>query len=158
MAKQDARGWEFQVLDREEIDGEENPVDVWVEIGGINTFDLDPSANEEITETTDFQSDGEWEGEKMQVGASVQIEGFWKYDDETGEHDRGQALLDAYAKKKSTGSHAAIRMRHETETEWSRWRRAVITAGSRGGGNNDKTSWSATAQRSGKADVMEVQE
>lgn len=152
--KIDARGWEFQILDR--ADAPDDSEGTWVEIDGINTFELDPSANEEVTETTKFKSRGAYEGEKMQTGSTVQVEGFWENDDETGERDRGQALVVALHEKVSTESHGTLRFRHETEQEWTVWRKTFVTSGSNGGGNNDKTSFSGTFTRSGRATVMEV--
>lgn len=145
--KIDARGWVFQV----QTGGNE-----WTQIGGINSFELNPGENNETVDTTDFDSDGEYEGEVMQRGASLQLDGHRKKDDDTGETDPGQAAVDALATKKSRESLGSIRFRHDSEDEWTVWPTAYVVPGSLGGGNNDKTSWSATFTRSGAATTAEV--
>lgn len=147
--KIDARGWIFQIAPADE------PT-TWLDIGGITEFEVDPSENNEDVDTTTFASDGEYEGEMMQRGASMEIEGFRDYDEDTGERDPGQARVDELGTKKGRESVGAIRFRHDTEDEWTNWG-AYNEPGSYGGGNNDKTSWSATLNRTGAASVTAVE-
>jgi len=147
--KIDARGWIFQIKDPAE------PT-TWLDIGGINTFEDDPNANGETTETTTFASDGEYEGEAMQRGSALSLEGFMEYlDEDETVRDPGQAAVDALGTKKSRESHGDIRFRHDSHTEWTEWT-VYNEPGARGGGNNDKTSWSAALTRSGAARVTAV--
>lgn len=146
-----ARGWQFEILDPSA------ETETWVEIGGLNNFELDPSENGETTETTDFQSRGAYEGRAMQRGASLEIEGqVRKEDDDPSVRDEGQRLVDELAEKVDEESIGRIRFRHETDPEWTGWK-CYVDPGSKGGGNNDKTSWSATFTRSGLATVTDVE-
>ena len=148
--KIDARGWLFQIRDSRESDP------TWVEIRGINSFEDDPNANGETTETTTFASGGEYEGEAMQRGGALSIEGFMEYeDDDETVRDPGQALVDRIGTKVSRESHADIRFRHDSHTEWTNWT-VYNEPGGKGGGNNDKTSWSASLTRSGAAWVTDL--
>lgn len=148
--KIDARGWIFQIKDAESGD--------WLDIGGINTFEEDPSANGETTDTTTFRSQGEYEGEAMQRGGQLTLEGFMAYDDDDEtERDAGQAAIDHLGTKKSRESLGDLRFRHDSQPEWINWR-AFNEPGSRGGGNNDKTSWSAALSRSGAAWMTDVED
>lgn len=146
--KIDARGWIFQIKDK--------ATDTWLDIGGVNTFEEDPSEGGETVDTTTFKSDGESESEAMQRGGSLNIEGFKDYDDDTGERDPGQAAVDVLCTKKSRESLGEIRFRHDSFDEWTNWTAHGERGGS-GGGNNDKTSWSTTFTRSGKARVTDVE-
>lgn len=148
--KIDARGWVFEISD-----GAQTPV--WTEIDGINSFELDPSENNENVDTTTFRSQGEYEGEMMQRGASLNIEGFREVDDDDPTVvDPGQALVDTLGTKKGTESVGTIRFRHDTQDEWTVWR-AYVELGSLEGGNNDKTAWAATFTRSGAATTATVE-
>lgn len=145
--KIDARGWTFEIG---------TGTDQWVEIGGLNTFELNPDENSEDFETTTFSSDGEYEGEIMQRGGSVELEGFREVDDDDPTVvDPGQAAVDGLGTKKGRESLGTFRFRHDTETEWTVWT-AYCNPGAIGGGNNDKTSWSATFTRSGAATTAPV--
>jgi hypothetical protein len=147
MAKIDARGWIFQISDGL------TPTPNWLEIAGINNFDHDPAANEEATETTVFTSNGDYEEEKMQRGSTLTLEGFRE---KTGSViDPGQARVDQLGTLKSTASQGQFRFRHSTDTLWTVWT-ATVSPGSRGGGNNDKTSWGATFTKSGTASTAAV--
>lgn len=150
--KIDARDWVFEV----EVPGDqpEDPA-VWTEICRINTWELDPNANSETVDTTDFCSGGEFEGQVMQRGGSLEMEGHRAYDRDTGARDPGQAYVDLLGTKVSDESIGRLRFRHKTEEEWTVWR-AYVELGGVGGGNNDKTSWAATYTRSGKATVAPV--
>ncbi|MCO7196895.1 phage tail tube protein [Pseudonocardia sp. McavD-2-B] len=145
-----ARGWQFEILDPSA------ETETWVEIGGLNNFDLDPSENNEDTETTDFQSQGAYEGRMMQRGASLEVEGqLRKEDDDPAQKDAGQKLVDELGEQVDEESVGRIRFRHETDPEWTNWR-CYVEQGSRSGGNNDKTAWAGTFTRTGRATVTDV--
>ena len=127
-------------------DGATTPV--WTEIEGLNSLTFNPSENEEMTETTDFQSQGNYEGEKMQKGATLECEGFLIKDSVTGAQAPGQAQVEELHELLGPASQGTIRFRHPLDTSWKRWT-AVVTLGEQGGENNDKTSWGATFTRSG---------
>lgn len=144
----DARGWLFQV---------ESAPSTWLDIGHILTFTYNPGENEETAETTHFGSDGYYEEDVMQRGASLSLEGQHAADTATGVQDAGQAYVDGvWALGLGVASHNRIRFRHETQTTtWAVWD-ATCTPGEQGGGNNDKSSWSVTIRRSGAPTTMAV--
>lgn len=144
----DARGWLFEV---------ESAPDTWLPISNINSFTMNPGENEETAETTHFGSDGQYEEDVMQRGASISLEGQHAADTESGAQDPGQAYIDTtWAAGLGVESHNRFRFRHETQTtNWVVWD-ATMTPGEKGGGNNDKSSWSATVRRSGPATTMAV--
>lgn len=148
MAKIDARGWIFEV--------QTGPT-AWAEIAGINTFELDPDANAETTDDTDFRSDGEYEGHISQRGGSCKVEGTYEVDeDDDTVRDPGQAAVDELGTKKGRASLGGFRFRHESEEDWTVWARSMVNRGGVGGGTNDNTSWSATFTRSGAATTAAV--
>ncbi|MGW7431865.1 phage tail tube protein [Streptomyces sp. NPDC054861] len=146
----DARGWIFQV---QNIDAE--PA-TWLPISGITTFTHSPGENEETVDTTAFDSDGQYEQDVMQRGASLEIEGQYRIDKTTKAQDPGQAYVDhVWAERLGIDSRNLVRWRHNTQTKWVVWD-ATVTPGEQGGGTNDKTSWSATVTKCGAATVEDV--
>lgn len=131
-------------------------IPVWTEIEGLTSLTYNPSENEEVTDTTTFTSDGNYEGEKMQKGAMLECEGFLIKDSVTGAQAAGQAAVEVLHEKLGPESLGTIRFRHPADTVWKQWV-AFATVGEQGGENNDKTSWGATFTRSGaSADVAVV--
>jgi hypothetical protein len=144
----DARDWLYEVEDS--VNG------VWLPIRGMNSFSYNPGENRETTDTTDFDSQGRYEEDVMQNGSSLKIEGKYEIDPTTGIRDPGQAYVDAWADRLSYDSHNRLRFRHETQTtNWAVWD-ATVAPGEQGGGNNDKTGWSATFTRSGAPTTMAI--
>ncbi|MFM9613915.1 phage tail tube protein [Streptomyces niveiscabiei] len=137
----DARGWVFEVEDAD--------TDAWLPIAGINTFAHNPGENEETVETTVFESDGAYEQDVMQRGASLNVEGQYRIDKTTRAQDPGQAYIDhVWTNRLGFESRGRVRWRHESQAQWVVWE-ATVTPGEQGGGNNDKTSWSASFTRCG---------
>ncbi|WP_262007658.1 phage tail tube protein [Streptomyces sp. FIT100] len=146
----DARGWLFEVEDVE------SEPDAWLPIAGITSFTHNPAENEETVETTAFESDGQYEQDVMQRGATLAVEGQYRIDKTTKAQDPGQAYIDHdWAQRLGIDSRNRIRWRHETQTVWVVWD-ATVTPGEQGGGNNDKTSWSCTVTKCGTATTMVV--
>jgi len=146
--KIDVRGWIIQVSDGA-------PTPTWFGVGNVNEFTINPSENEEDVDTTVFSSAGIYEGQKMQRGSSLEISGFFTADNVTGAQEPGQARITVLAGKVGTESLGAFRFRHTTSPLWTVWT-ATVSLGDQGGGNNDKTSWSATLMRSGPATTVAV--
>ncbi|MEU9306956.1 hypothetical protein [Streptomyces sp. NPDC048256] len=141
----DARGWIFQV---EDIGATE---ETWLPIAGLTTFTHNPGENEETAETVAFDSEGAFEQDVMQRGATLEIEGQFRVDKTTKAQDPGQAYIDTeWTQRLGIDSRNMIRWRHETQTKWVVWE-ATVTPGEQGGGTNEKTSWSATITRCGWA-------
>ncbi|WP_457028108.1 phage tail tube protein [Kitasatospora sp. P5_F3] len=145
----DARDWLFQV--------EHRTTGLWLSISGVKSFKMNPSENRAKTETTDFDSNGEFEEDVMQLGGSISLEGQYEADPTTGVQDPGQAYIDTvWALGLSADSHNRMRYRHVTQTTtWAVWD-GTVEPGEQGGGNNDKTTWSATVTRSGAVTTMAV--
>ena len=145
-----ARDWLFEVS--------EDPsaaTPVWAEVGGIESFTLSNSEGEESTDTTTFASAGHDESQAMQRGASVALEGKIVRSADGITPDAGQAAADALAALVGEESLGGFRFRHTIDTDWTVWT-AWASKGDNGGGNNDKTSWSATFRRSGSATTTAV--
>lgn len=131
-------------------------VPVWATIGGLESFDLNPSEGEESTETTTFASQGIAESQAMQRGASCQVSGkIVRTGAAPGTPDAGQAATDALAALVGEDSLGGLRFRHVDDVDWTVWN-AWVSKANTGGGNNDKTSWGATFTRSGAASVVAV--
>ena len=127
----------------------------WLEISGLNSVSLDPSQNEETADTTTFASEGMYEQEVMQRGATIQLEGFLLKDDTTGAHDAGQARCEDLAAAVGAASVGKLRFRYPADTLWRVWN-CTATLGEQGGENNDKSSWSVTFTRSGATTTLAV--
>lgn len=139
----DARGWIFEVEDADA------GAETWLPISGITTFTHNPGENEETVDTTAFDSGGLYEQDVMQRGATLEVEGQYRIDKTTKAQDPGQAYIDhEWAQRLGIDSRNRVRWRHNTQTQWVIWD-ATVTPGEQGGGNNDKTSWSATITRCG---------
>jgi hypothetical protein len=128
----------------------------WLDIEGLTTVTPKPGENEETVDTTTFTSQGAYEQEIMQRGASMEVEGFAIVDSTDGEPAPGQARVEAAAALVGSASLVDFRFRHVTNTTtWKVWK-ATVSVGDQGGGNNDKGSWSATFTRSGAATTAAV--
>ncbi|MFE4333954.1 phage tail tube protein [Streptomyces sp. NPDC056831] len=146
----DARGWIFEVQN-----ADASP-ESWLPISGITTFTHNPGENEETADTTAFDSDGQYEQDVMQRGASLEVEGQYRIDKTTKAQDPGQAYIDTvWAERLGIDSRNLVRWRHNTQTKWVVWD-ATVTPGEQGGATNDKTSWSATVTKCGAATTAEV--
>jgi hypothetical protein len=144
LQKYNARDVEFQIEDF-------LSPGTWIPIGGVNTFSK--SHAEETTDTTTFASNGTAESQKMQVGKGLSIEGVRLRDDATGVVDPGQAKVEALSDRLGELSLGRVRFSHKQDTTWEVWT-AHVNLGDQGGGNNDKTSWSATFTRSGASTTV----
>ncbi|MER5213704.1 hypothetical protein ABT063_24810 [Streptomyces sp. NPDC002838] len=118
----------------------------WINVAGIDTFSK--SHEEEVTDTTNFASEGNAESQKMQIGKQLTIEGKRLRDSITGAIDPGQAKVEALSDRLGEESLGKVRFAHKTDTTWEVWT-AHVNLGEQGGGNNDKTAWAATFTRSG---------
>lgn len=131
-------------------------VPTWLAIGGLNSVTPNPGENEESVDTTTYDSDGVYEGEVMQRGAKLELEGFLLKDHLTGAQNVGQARVEYMATQTGYDSLGAIRFRHPMDTAWKVWNGATFSLGEQGGGNNDKTPWSCTITRSGASTTVAV--
>lgn len=135
----DARGWEF------EIEGE--TADTFVRLGNLTSWTHNPGENEETADTTTFDSDGYYEQDVMQRGATIEVSGL--YAATSGTRDAGQDYVDkVWTYRLGEESRGTMRYRHVSQTEWTVWE-CTVTPGEQGGETNAKTSWGATFTRCG---------
>ncbi|MGH3323262.1 MAG: phage tail tube protein [Streptomyces sp.] len=127
----------------------------WVEVAGLNSVTVNPGENEETADTTTYASQGAYEQEVMQRGASLVLEGFLLKDDSTGVQDPGQARVEVVGAAVAEESVGQVRFRHPVDTLWKVWN-CTVSLAEQGGGNNDKTGWGATITRSGASTTMAV--
>ncbi|MGI5350209.1 phage tail tube protein [Streptomyces sp. CA-250714] len=136
----DARGWIFEVEDHA-------APDTWLRIGKLKSWNVNPGENEETADTTTFDSEGHYEQDVMQRGATLSLEGL--YAATSGTQDPGQAYIDdVWAYRLGEESRGRMRYRHTSQTTWAVWE-CTVTPGEAGGETNDKTSWAATFTRCG---------
>ncbi|MEU8805058.1 phage tail tube protein [Streptomyces anthocyanicus] len=146
----DARGWIFEVEDAE------TGTETWLPVLGQTTFNVNPGENEETADITAFDSEGQYEQDVMQRGATLSLEGQYRVDKTTGAQDPGQAYIDTiWAYRLGSDSQNRIRYRHKSQSKWAVWD-ATVTPGEQGGGTNEKTTWSATFTRCGAPTTADV--
>lgn len=141
--KINARDWTFEIGDG--VD----PGETFTEIGGINTMTI--GRESEDTDTTTFDSAGNAEHNVMQRGRTLEVEGFFLEDPADGTRDPGQQMVEALGDLVGEASLRNIRITSPAGTTWTH--KMSVEVGDQGGGNNDKTSWSATFTRSGATTV-----
>lgn len=148
MGQIDARGWLFEVSEDPDAG-----TPVWAAIAGIESFDLNLSANEASAETTVFESDGIHESQAMQRGATLAVTG--KIVRTGATQDAGQVSCQNLAALVGEASLGGVRFRYVDDTDWTVWD-AWVSLGSNSGGINDKTAFAATFTKSGPATTEAV--
>ncbi|MFD5873712.1 phage tail tube protein [Streptomyces sp. NPDC060322] len=142
----DARGWEFEV--------ETATADTFVRLGNLTSWTHNPGENEETADTTTFDSDGYYEQDVMQRGATIEVSGL--YAATSGTRDAGQDYVDkVWTYRLGEESRGTMRYRHVSQDEWTVWE-CTVTPGEQGGETNAKTSWGATFTRCGAPSTAEV--
>jgi hypothetical protein len=136
---------------------EDTTPNTWIELTpqGVTGATFNPGENEETADTTTYASEGNYEQEVMQRGATCEVEGMILKDDLTGAMHPGQARVEALGALVGASSLGRIRFRHPVDTEWKIWT-CTVSLGESGGENNDKTSWGATFTRSGASTTEAV--
>ncbi|EFC80251.1 phage tail tube protein [Parafrankia sp. EUN1f] len=120
----------------------------YLPVKGITSWTVNPAEGEETTDTTTYDSNGNAESRKMQIGKSMAGEGKMIKDHATGVQDAGQARIEVLADSLAEDSVGRIRFRHPMESVWKIWD-VIVSIGEQGGGNNDMTGWSCTFTRTG---------
>lgn len=139
-----ARDWVFQVLGSDGV--------TWIDIAGVNKFTLKRSASQAEADTTVFTSGGTAETQAMQRGADLTVEGRWILTS-GNVRDPGQLRIEALGFLVGESSLGQVRFRHVVQTLWTVWA-AWVSLADATGGNNDKTSWGFTANKSGVATTL----
>jgi len=134
------------------IEVEDETAGTWLPIERLQSVTFSRGENEETAETSDFESQGAFEQDIMQRGASAELEGLEIRDNTTGATPPGRARIEALGGEDAVGyaSHGRVRFRYPFDTEWTIWD-VTVTLGETGGGTNDKSSWSATLTKSGRS-------
>lgn len=143
-----ARDWVFEVSEDPTI-----ATPVWAQIAGLESFELNSSEDEEVADTTTFESGGVRESQPLQRGASLQVQG--KIKRTATVQDAGQVSCDNLAELVGDAALGGVRFRHTSDTDWTVWN-AWVSKGNNGGATNEKTTWSATFHRSGAATTAAV--
>lgn len=127
----------------------------WTGVGGLLSGTISYNENEETVDTTTWDSEGYYEQEKMQLGASLSLEGRFLQDPATGVRDPGQALVEAHAELMGYQSQINVRFRYPGASTWKVWK-ATVSVGEQGGGTNDKVGWAADFARCGAPSSVAV--
>jgi hypothetical protein len=127
----------------------------WLPVGGLTSAVPNGGENEEVVDTTTFDSKGYYEQEVIQRGATLALEGYLIKDTTDGHQDLGQARIEQLATLVGFDSVGKIRFRHPIDRAWKVWN-ATFTLGEHGGGNNDKSAWTVTITRSGQSTTEPV--
>jgi hypothetical protein len=136
----DARGWIFEVEDHA-------TPNTFIPLRNLNSWSLNPGENEETADTTTFDSNGYYEQDVMQRGATIEVSG--QYASTNGTRDAGQLYVDeTWAYLLGEDSRGRMRYRHTSQTEWTVWE-CTVTPGEQGGETNAKTTWGAKFTRCG---------
>ncbi|MFF9910616.1 phage tail tube protein [Streptomyces sp. NPDC013457] len=122
--------------------------------GGINSVTITPEY--ETTDTTTFGSQGRAESQVMQEGRTFVMEGFLLKDPSSGALDPAMALVELQAARLGGDSLTGFRFAFPGDTTWEVWADAHFQLGDKGGGNNDKVTWSCTVTRSGPATTAAI--
>ncbi|MCA1624162.1 MAG: hypothetical protein LC778_10245 [Acidobacteria bacterium] len=138
-----ARDWIFQVNSLADGSG------TWLDILGILSFELNLGENEEVSDDTTFESQGEHESTPVQRGATLGITGRYKLSS-GGVRNPGQARIDTLIGLKGDTAVGKVRFRHTIQTTWVVWS-TWATGPTIGGGHNDRTGWEVTLTKSGLA-------
>ena len=129
----------------------------WLRVERLTNVNVNPGENEEVAETGDYDSEGAYEQEIMQRGASLELEGMLMKDDLTGALPPGRARVEEMCGEDKVGydSLGRVRFRHPMDSVWKVWS-CTFSLGEQGGETNDKTSWGATITKSGLSTTMAV--
>ena len=123
-----ARGWTFEY----------RPTTTWIEIKGINSFDVSPESND--VDTTDFDSNGWNENMVASRGLGLTLEGMHLEDVNTGSRDPGQAAVETLANAIGPSSVGYFRMTSPGGNVKTFY--ATAKTSGPGGGNDDAAKWS----------------
>jgi hypothetical protein len=141
LAKVLARDWTLEV--------EGTTTGTFVPVGGINTFGFGGTKND--TDTGDFDSGGFAEHLVTERAYTLTLSGFFLEDQDTGERDPGQAIVDELATKIGEEAIGNFKLTSPGGTVYTF--SGSVEPAEVGGGKNDVTSWGATITVNGKVTV-----
>lgn len=131
--------------------------DTFIGVERLASATINRAENEETVDITDYDSQGAYEQDIMQRGASMALAGLEIKDRTTGALLPGRARVEAMAGEDKVGydSHAKIRFRHPMDDDWKVWD-CTISVGETGGEANAKSAWAATITKSGLTTLVSV--
>jgi len=130
-----ARGWTIEVYDGSDYQS----------IGGINTFTL--SSSVERSDGTTFDSEGNAEHTKSQLGKTITVEGYY-FEDDTGTRDAGQEAVETLCEALGSAAEETMHIA-SPDGGYEVWMDGTFNLADIGGGNNDNTSWGFEFERTG---------
>lgn len=139
------------------VEVEDDTPDTFLPVENLQNIVVNLGENEEAVDVTDYDSEGVYEQEIMQRGASLTLEGLLMKDHSTGALPVGRARVEEMAGEGKVGydSLGRIRFRHPMDTTWRIWT-CTFSLGEQGGATNDKSTWSATVTKSGPTTTAAV--
>lgn len=131
--------------------------DTWLRVENLASVTVNRAENEEAVDTTDYDSQGAYEQEILQRGASLALAGLELKDSATGALQPGRARVEQLAGEDMLGSDSLgrYRFRHPMSTTWRIWT-ATTSVGETGGETNAKSAWAATIAKSGLSSTAAV--
>ncbi|MFI6534188.1 phage tail tube protein [Nonomuraea sp. NPDC050547] len=132
--------------------------DTWLRVENLANVTVNRAENEETADTTDYDSEGAYEQDIMQRGASMALAGQELKDDATGALQPGRARVEEMAGEDKVGyasSQGRVRFRHPLSQTWVIWR-CTVSLGETGGATNDKSAWAATITKCGRSTIAAV--
>ncbi|WP_113699185.1 phage tail tube protein [Nonomuraea lactucae] len=139
------------------VEVESSTPDTWLRVENLAGVTINRGENEETADTGDFDSEGAYEQEIMQRGATMELAGLELKDHLTGALQPGRARVEEMAGEDKVGSDSLgrIRFRHPTQTTWRIWT-CTFSLGESGGESNAKSAWAATITKSGLSTTAAV--
>ena len=139
------------------VEVESATADTWLRVENLSSVTVNRAENEEAVDTTDFDSEGAYEQEILQRGASMALAGMELKDSATGALQPGRARVEACGAEDMLGTDSLnrYRFRHPMATEWRIWT-ATTSIGETGGETNAKSAWAATITKSGLSTTAAV--
>lgn len=131
--------------------------DSWLTVEHLSGVTINRGENEEVADTSDFESVGAYEQDVMQRGSSLALAGLELKDHLTGALLPGRARVEEMAGEEKVGydSRARIRFRHPMDTHWKVWG-CTVSVGESGGETNAKSAWAASIVKCGRTTLVAV--
>lgn len=121
-------------------------VPVWTPVGGINSWNPNPTVAE--ADTTKFSSNGRHEGMSASTTDTFTFSGFTQVDETTGDRDPGQLACELQSRQ--LGQASRRQFRHSRAGGKVSTFLATVQVVSGGGGNDDPDAWSVELRVSGE--------
>lgn len=125
-----ARNWDFSVST--------NGVS-YVTMSGVNNWSLD--YGDTMKDSTTFDTNGYGRSVKTVRASTITFEGLYLFDDDTGNRDAGQQMVDASTKQFGSDGVLYYKITHAVDTDSVLIFKGVASHDNRGGKNDDLEMW-----------------